>query len=136
MFAKLSNAALRSTTGAFILNSGINKLGLRGESAAGLQRMAAQGIPAVGQLSPDQFGKFMSYGEIAVGAALLLPLVPTRIAGAGLGALSAGLVAAYFRTSSMTESDGIRPSSEGIGNAKDLWLAAIALSLMLRGSAD
>jgi len=36
---KLSTALLRAVPGAFILNSGIGKLGLDEESAAGLQQM-------------------------------------------------------------------------------------------------
>ncbi len=136
MLAKVSNAVLRAVPGAFILNSGIGKLGLKGEAAAGLQQMAAQGVPAVAKLTPDQFGKLMSYGEIAVGSALLLPFVPTRVAGAALGTLAAGFVSSYFRIPSMTQADGIRPSHEGTAVAKDLWLAAIAAALVLRGSAD
>ena len=90
---KISTALLRAVPGAFILNSGINKLGLDEESAAGLQQMAANGVPMVENMTPAQFGKFLSYGEIAVGSALLLPFVPTRIAGAALTTFAAGLVA-------------------------------------------
>lgn len=130
---KLSTALLRAVPGAFILNSGIGKLGLDEESAGGLQQMAANGVPMVEDMTPAQFGKFLSYGEIAVGAALLLPFVPTRVAGAALSTFSAGLVANYFAIESMTEDDGIRPSQDGIPVAKDTWLAAIGISLMLIG---
>ena len=44
---KISTALLRAVPGAFILNSGIGKLGLDEESAAGLQQMAANGVPMV-----------------------------------------------------------------------------------------
>ncbi|UVI36694.1 hypothetical protein [Brevibacterium spongiae] len=131
---KITNALLRAVPGAFILNSGIGKLGLDEESAAGLQQMAANGVPMVENLTPAQFGKFLSYGEIAVGAALLLPFVPTRIAGAALTTFAAGLVSNYFSIDSMTEEDGIRPSQDGTAVAKDTWLAAIGLSLLLNGS--
>ncbi|SMX98577.1 hypothetical protein BAURA63_03284 [Brevibacterium aurantiacum] len=127
---RLDTALLRAVPGAFILNSGIGKLGLDEESAAGLQQMAANGVPFVEEMTPAQFGKFLSYGEIAVGAALLLPFVPTRLAGAALTTFSAGLVANYFAIDSMTEEDGIRPSQDGIPVAKDTWLAAIGLALM------
>lgn len=130
---KLSTALLRAVPGAFILNSGIGKLGIDEESAKGLQQMAANGVPVVEKLSADQFGKFLCYGEIAVGAALLLPFVPTRVAGAALTTFSAGLVANYFSIDSMTEDDGIRPSQDGIPVAKDTWLAAIGLALLLSG---
>ena len=127
---RLDTALLRAVPGAFILNSGIGKLGLDEESAAGLQQMAANGVPFVEEMTPAQFGKFLSYGEIAVGAALLLPFVPTRIAGAALTTFSAGLVANYFSIDSMTKDDGIRPSEDGTAVAKDTWLAAIGLALM------
>ncbi len=127
---RLDTALLRAVPGAFILNSGIGKLGLDEESAAGLQQMAANGVPFVEEMTPAQFGKFLSYGEIAVGAALLLPFVPTRLAGAALTTFSAGLVANYFSIDSMTQDDGIRPSEDGTAVAKDTWLAAIGLALM------
>lgn len=127
---RLDTALLRAVPGAFILNSGIGKLGMDEESAAGLQQMAANGVPMVEEMTPAQFGKFLSYGEIAVGAALLLPFVPTRLAGAALTTFSAGLVANYFAIDSMTQDDGIRPSEDGTAVAKDTWLAAIGLALM------
>ncbi|HJA59482.1 MAG TPA: hypothetical protein H9788_00040, partial [Candidatus Brevibacterium intestinavium] len=66
---KLSTALLRAVPGAFILNSGIGKLGMDEETAGGLQQMAANGVPMVENLTASQFGKFLSYGEIAVGSA-------------------------------------------------------------------
>ena len=133
---KLSTALLRAVPGAFILNSGIGKLGLDEESAAGLQQMAANGVPMVENLTPAQFGKFLSYGEIAVGSALLLPFVPTRIAGAALTTFASGLVANYFSIDSMTKDDGVRPSEDGIPLAKDTWLAAIGLALLISGGSE
>ena len=38
----LSSAILRAVPGAFILNSGIGKLGMSAEAAEGMQGMAAQ----------------------------------------------------------------------------------------------
>ena len=131
---KLSNAILRAVPGIFILNSGVNKLGMDEETAAGLQDMAKVGVPAVGNMTPAQFGKCLSYGDVAVGAALLLPIVPTRLAGAALTTFSAGLVANYFALPGMTQEDGIRPTEQGTGLAKDSWLVAIGAALTLRGS--
>ena len=74
--------------------------------------------------------------EIAVGAALLTPIVPRRLAGLALGAFSAGLLAMYFNTDEMTEEDGIRPSQAGTAVAKDSWLAAIAAALILQSKSD
>ena len=122
---------LRLTTGAFILNSGIEKQHLDPGTAAYLQGMAAKAIPQVAQLEPEKFGKYLSYAEMGVGAALLAPFVPARLAGLALGSFSGGTILMYFRTPEMTASDGIRPSQEGTPVAKDIWMVGIALALLL-----
>lgn len=134
MSISLRNAVLRAVPGAFILNAGIGKLNLPEEAAESLQSMAVKGVPALEKLTPAQFGKFLSAGEIAVGAALLTPLVPNRVAGAALGAFSGSLLSMYFNTPEMTEDDGIRPTQDGTPIAKDSWLAAIAVVLLLGGA--
>jgi len=126
----LSTAVLRAVPGAFILNSGIGKLGMDAGTAGHLQGMAAQGVPPLGKLTPEQFAKFLSYGEIAVGASLLLPFVPTKVAGLALAGFSGSLVSMYLRTPGMTEGDGVRPTQEGTPIAKDTWLLAIAAALL------
>lgn len=128
---KLSHIPLRASTGAFILNSGLGKLKLDQESAAGMQQMAAEAIPPVGKLESEQFGKYLSYAETALGATLLAPFIPSRLAGFGLTAFSASLLALYFRTPGMTQDDGVRPSQEGTALAKDVWMLGIGLSLIL-----
>lgn len=129
----ISSVVLRAVPGAFILNAGIGKLKLDEESASGLQGMAATGIPAVQKLAPSQFGKALAWGEIALGGALLTPLVSNRFAGLALGAFSGGMLSMYFRNEAMTEDDGVRPSQDGTPLAKDLWLAAIAIALVDSG---
>lgn len=131
---KLSHLLMRSVSGAFILQSGIGKLGLSGDAAAGLRDFAATGVPALAKLSPDNFGKFISYSEIAVGGALLTPFISDRLAGVALGAFSGGLLSIYFRNDALTQSDGIRPSEDGLSISKDVFMALIAASLMLDGS--
>ncbi len=130
MGISIANGALRLVSGAFILNSGINKLRLDEASAAGLQQMASNGIPQLGELDPASFGKMLSIGEISLGSALLLPLIPSRLAGLGLGVFSGALLASYLRTPGMTESDGIRPTQDGAALAKDVWLAGMAVALI------
>ena len=130
MGISLANTALRLVSGAFILNSGIGKLRIDEESAAGLQQLASNGIPQVAQLDSATFGKLLSLGEISLGSALLLPLLPSRLAGLGLAAFSGSLLASYLRTDGMTESDGIRPTQAGTALAKDVWLAGIAVALI------
>jgi hypothetical protein len=133
-FNTVANVALRALPGAFVLNSGINKLGMDEGTAGYLQAEAAKGIPALANMEPAQFAKLLTYGEIAVGATLLLPFVPNRIAGIALGAFSAGMMSVYFRDDSKTENDGIRPSGEGTALAKDSWLSAIAIALVSGGA--
>lgn len=129
---KIANYLLRAVPGAYILNSGLSKLGASDEAAAGMQGLAASGIPQLSTLDSQQFAKLLAGGEIALGGALLLPFIPNRLVGLALGAFSGGLMSIYFRNEAMTE-DGIRPSAEGTAMAKDSWLAAIALVLITAG---
>lgn len=130
IFSSISNLALRAIPGAFVLNSGLKKLGMDKDTATYLQGEAAKGVPMMADMEPRQFGKLLSYGEISVGAALLLPFIPNRLAGLALGAFSAGLLSVYLKDPAMTEGDGIRPSQEGTALAKDSWMAAIAIALI------
>jgi hypothetical protein len=128
---RLNNVPLRLTTGAFILNTGWGKRKLDRDSAAGLQAMAARVIPPVSRIDAGKFGKMLSYAEMMLGAALLTPFVPSRLAGFGLGIFSGSLFTMYLRTPGMTLEDGIRPSPQGTGLAKDIWLLGIAAALVL-----
>ncbi len=128
-----SHIPLRLSTGAFILNSGLGKRNLDSGTAGYLQGMAANAFPQVKQLEPEKFGKIISAVETGLGAALLLPIVPSRLAGLGLAAFSGGMLAMYFRTPEMTEDDGVRPSQQGTAVAKDVWMLGIALSLIIGG---
>ncbi|KHL01067.1 DoxX family membrane protein [Sinomonas humi] len=126
-----SHAVLRLVTGAYLINSGVSKLSLDEERAAALQGMAANAIPQVKQLPAATFGKALAAGEIALGGALVLPIVPTKLAGLGLTAFGTALVAVYAKTPGLTEADGIRPTQAGVAMAKDTWLAAIGVALVL-----
>ena len=128
---KLSHIPLRLTSGAYILNSGLNKRNLDPEAASGLQHMAGNAFPQVLDLEPKRFGKLLCAGEIAVGLLLLTPFVPSKLAGLVLGGFSGGLVTMYLKTPDFTEADGIRPSNAGVPYAKDIWLLGIAGALLL-----
>ncbi|GAA2200125.1 DoxX family protein [Sinomonas flava] len=127
----LSRSVLRLATGAFILNQGLSKLRLDRDSATGLRDMTANAFPQAQQLAPETFGKAVAAAEIGLGAALLAPFVPTRLAALGLTAFSGGLLAVYAKTPGMTESDGVRPTQAGLTMAKDVWLAAIGVALLV-----
>jgi hypothetical protein len=132
MGISIGSTALRLVSGAFILNAGIGKLSLADEHAAGLQTAAARVIPQAAALEPAQFGKALSFSEIALGTFILTPFIPTRLAGLALGVFSGSLVATYLKFPGMTEADGIRPTPAGTAMAKDFWLAGIAVALIFR----
>lgn len=73
---KFSNAALRITASALILDAGVKKLKADEGTYAFLQQMAATGVPAVSKLDAATFGKLISGAETALGATLLTPLHP------------------------------------------------------------
>lgn len=129
--ARLRRLPLRAVTGAFILNSGVGKLALDDDGAAGLQSMAANAVPPVTSLSPRTFGKALAGVEIALGSALLAPFVPTAVAGAGLVAFSSGLLTMYARTPGMHEDGSPRPTQQGTVIAKDSWMFGIGASLLI-----
>jgi hypothetical protein len=122
---------LRLSAGAFILNSGLVKLGMDGEAAAQTQGFAAGAYPWLSKVDPGQFVRTLSAGELALGAALLLPVVPAGLAGAGLTVFSAGLIGLYLRTPGMHKEGSLRPTEQGIAIAKDVWLLAIGLAFII-----
>ncbi len=125
----LRNFPLRAASGAFILNSGIGKLDLDAESAAGMQAMAARAFPQLAEMKPEEFGKLLALAETALGAALLTPIVPRVVAGLGLTAFSSSLLWTYHKTPGLTV-DGVRPTPDGVAIAKDVFLLGIGLSLV------
>ena len=126
---RLPSAALRIPTGAYILDAGLGKFKVDKEGAEGLRDMATDGIPQLGQIDAETFATGLASAETALGAALLCPLIPNRLAGLGLTAFGAGLLSMYFGGDQYTQEDGIRPSSAGLAIAKDSWLVGIGLAL-------
>ena len=106
---KLSNAALRLTAGALILDQGINKLSMDEATYGHLKGMASAGVPQVAKLSDKQFGKALAVSETALGATLLTPIVPAKLAGLGLTTFSAGLLSMYFNIDSLTKRTASAP---------------------------
>jgi hypothetical protein len=128
---QLWHLPVRAATGAFILNSGISKLKAEDEEMhKGVHGMASHAYPPLESMEPRIFVKLLGAAEVGIGATLLSPFVGPGLAGAGLTAFSAGLLGLYFRIPGMTQ-DGIRPSQQGMALAKDSWLLAIGVALML-----
>jgi hypothetical protein len=128
---RFSHIPLRAATGAFILNSGLSKQGLEGQAAEGVHAMAVSAIPVLNKIPPQQFARILSAGEAALGVALLTPFVPSAVVGAALVGFSAGLVQLYLKTPGMRQPGSIKPTQDGIGLAKDVWLLGAGLTLLL-----
>ncbi len=128
---KIRHLPTRLAAGAFILNSGVAKLSADEETAKQLHGMAQNAYPQLAQIDARTFAKLLAAGEIALGSALLLPVVPSRLAGLGLAAFSGGLVGLYLRSPGLRQDGSVRPSPEGTAVAKDIWMLGIALSLIL-----
>lgn len=132
----LTHVPIRVTTGAFILNSGLGKLGADEGTAQFLHGAAAATYPALFKdMKPASFAQLLAASEIALGVALLAPMVPATVAGAALTGFGASLMGVYLKTPSMTLDDGIRPSQEGTAVAKDVWLVGAGLTLLSQGIA-
>ncbi|MEO3783993.1 hypothetical protein ABGB12_11725 [Actinocorallia sp. B10E7] len=128
---RLHQIPARLVTGLFILNSGIGKRGADEQTAEGVHAMAAGAYPFLKDRDPREFVRLLSAGEIALGAVLLAPFVPSLVAGAALTGFAGGLTGLYLRTPGMREEGGLRPTQAGLSLAKDLWLLSIGLGLML-----
>ncbi|WP_138733567.1 hypothetical protein [Modestobacter excelsi] len=129
--------APRIATGAFILNSGLGKRGADEGTAAYLHGFAVGTYPFLARVPPTTFAKVQSAAEIAIGAALLTPLVPTAVAGAMLTGFSASLLGLYLRTPGMTKPGrSVAPTQEGLPIAKDVWMLGIGIGLLTEGLLD
>lgn len=130
----ITHMPLRVATGAFILNSGVGKLGADEGTAQFLHGAAAATYPAVFKdMEATRFARLLALSEIGVGTALLAPMVPATVAGAALTGFGASLIGMYLKTPDMTLDDGIRPSQEGTAVAKDVWLVGAGLTLLTQG---
>jgi len=131
-FAKFARQLpARAAAGAFILNSGLGKWGADEQAAAGLHGMAASTYPFLSKLPPRDFARLLAATEIGLGAALLIPVVPAALAGAGLTAFSGGLLGLYLKTEGMRQPGTVRPTPQGIPLAKDVWMLGIGLGLLI-----
>jgi len=128
---KARQVPLRLGSGAFILNSGLSKLGKGEEAAAQTHGFAVSAYPELKQMDPKFFLRVLTISELTLGAALLLPIIPGWLAGAGLTAFSGGLLGLYLRTPGLRKEGSLRPTEQGVPIAKELWLLAIGLSVVI-----
>lgn len=134
MASRVWTIPLRLATGAYILNSGVGKRTRDEARAKRLKTQAELAFPQFADVEPLAFLRFLSTSEIALGAALLAPFVPSWLAGAGLGLFSGNLLRMYWKNPEMHPPGDPRPTPAGIAVSKDVWMFAIALALIL-GSA-
>jgi hypothetical protein len=131
MAFRISHVPLRATTGGFILNAGISHLSTDAEAAKGMHAMAANAYPILRDMDPEAFVRLLAASEIALGAGLVVPVIPSGLAGLGLAAFSGSLLGLYARSPGMHEEGSLRPTPEGVAVAKDTWMAGIALALIV-----
>ena len=132
----LSEIAPRISAGAVILNSGLGKRHADPQAAADRHGFAAGTYPFLKGMEPQQFATLLSTSEIAIGALLLAPIVPTAVAGAALTVFSGGLLGLYLRTPGMRKPGSLAPTEQGLAIAKDSWLLGIGIGLLTRGTVD
>lgn len=131
MFLTLRDIPTRAATGAYILHSGLEKLNGGEERAKGMHAMASGAFPILSKVPPAKFLKALAVSEIGIGAALLVPVVPNKIAGAALTAFSGSLLAMYLRTPALHKQGSVWPTQAGIGISKDVWMLGIGFGLLI-----
>ena len=120
----------RVTTGAYILHSGLDKWRADETRAKALHGMAAGAFPVLNRIPPARFLRLLAASEIAIGTALLAPIVPNALAGAALTGFSGSLVTMYARTPALRKPGSIWPSQAGVAVSKDIWMLGIGLGLV------
>jgi uncharacterized membrane protein YphA (DoxX/SURF4 family) len=127
---KLSHIPLRAITGAYILHAGLQKWSGDEDTAKAIHGMASGAYPVFASMAPTQFLRLLAAGEIAVGSALVTPVVSTAKAGAALTGFSGALLGLYAKSPGMRKPGSIWPSPQGTAVSKDSWLFAIGLALL------
>lgn len=126
----LRDIPMRLSTGGYILHTGLEKWNGSEERAKGVHAMASGAFPFLAKVPPATFLKVLAAAEIGTGAALLTPIVPSKVAGAALTAFAGGLVTMYLRTPSLHKPGSVWPTQAGTGVSKDVWMLGIGLGLL------
>ena len=126
----------RIATGAYILHTGLEKWKGDEARAKALHNMAANAFPVLNDIPPAQFLKLLAGSEIALGAALLAPIVPGALAGLALTGFSGALITMYARTPALRKPGSIWPSQQGTGVSKDIWMVGIGVGMVVGALTD
>lgn len=81
---KARQLPLRLAAGSYVVNSGLSKWNADEATAKQLEAFAAGAYPFLAKVDPRLFVKALSASEIVIGTVVLLPFVPSIIAGAAL----------------------------------------------------
>lgn len=129
----IRRAPVRLTTGAYILRSGLDHLHPDEQTVTEVHGMATGAYPFLRKVDPALFTRVLAVGELVVGGLLLVPAVPAAPAGLALIGFAGGLVGLYARAPGLRRERSVFPTRQGLGYAKDTWLAAIGVSLLADG---
>ena len=75
----------------------------------------------------------LAASEIAIGTALLVPVVPNAVAGAALTGFSGSLLAMYARTPAHAQAGQHLAEPHWLAVSKDVWMLGIGLGLVADG---
>ena len=123
----------RIATGGYILHAGLEKWHGDETRAKALHGAASRAFPVLERIPPGRFLRILAASEIAIGTALLVPVVPNAVAGAALTGFSGSLLTMYARTPAMRKPGSIWPSQAGTAVSKDVWMLGIGLGLVADG---
>ena len=133
MATKPWHLPVRLAAGAYILDQGLSKKDIPDEMVGWFKQEAVKAFPELfEEMDPKQFLGLLATCEIALGSALLaVPLVPPLFAGLGLTAFAFSLNRRYLNSPELRREGSLAPSMDGIPAAKDFWLLAMGLALVL-----
>ncbi|TAM82132.1 MAG: hypothetical protein EPN43_13905 [Jatrophihabitans sp.] len=123
----------RVAAGAFLLNSGIGKLGADDDTAKRVHGVGSGAYPVLAKVPAPVFVKALGATEAGLGGALLTPFLRARTVGLALTAFAGGLLGIYWRTPGLHRQDNPRPTPQGVALAKDSWLFALGAGLLVDG---
>ena len=133
---KARDLPARVATGAYILHAGLEKWHADEARAKGVHKAASGAFPFLERIAPERFVRILAASEIALGGALLAPVVPSALAGAALTGFSGSLLTMYLRTPAMHKPGSVWPTQAGTGVSKDVWMLGIGLGLVAGAVAD
>jgi uncharacterized membrane protein YphA (DoxX/SURF4 family) len=120
----------RVAAGGYILHAGLEKWHADEARAKGLHKAASGAFPVLERIPPERFTRLLAASEIAIGSALLVPVVPSLVAGAALTGFSGSLLTMYLRTPALHKPGSVWPTQSGTAVSKDVWMLGIGLGLV------